>query len=69
MKINSYEDFKRLSFNELDEYVDTPGKTDEEVKQLLTWIRMAKEEQKKNNLNYLNEEYEYVYESIEGKYE
>lgn len=66
-ELNSYEDFKKLSLDEIDEYVDTPGKTTEQMKQFLTWIRRAEKEQQENNPNYLNEEYEYVYESIEGK--
>lgn len=66
-ELNSYEDFKKLSFQELDNYINTPGKSRDKMKQLLTWIRRAEKEQQENNPNYLNEEYEYVYESIEGK--
>jgi hypothetical protein len=43
-ELNSYEDFKKLSLDEIDEYVDTPGKTTEQMKQFLTWIRRAKTE-------------------------
>lgn len=66
-ELNSYEDFKKLSFQELDNYINTPGKSRDKMKQLLTWIRRAEKEQQENNPNYLNEEYQYVYESIEGR--
>ena len=56
-ELNSYEDFKKLSFQELDNYINTPGKSRDKMKQLLTWIRRAEKEQQENNPNYLNEEY------------
>ena len=42
--IISYEDFKKLTLDEIDQLVDTPNRTIEEVKQILIWIRKAKEE-------------------------
>ena len=42
--IISYEDFKKLTLDEIDQLVDTPNRTTEEMKQILTWIRKAKEE-------------------------